>query len=106
MYGNGNVFTGFVRVSGFVRVKRVFSRFTLDEWKSCADVSADLVKKFFRRDQSNRYVLDLPYFNPGYTEFALCVDSEDGRSWWDNNSGKNYRVGLLRNKLTVLCSQE
>ena len=103
MYGNGNVFTGFVRVSGFVRVKRVFIRFTLDEWKSCADVSADLV---FRRDQSNRYVLDLPYFNPGYTEFALCVESEDGRSWWDNNSGKNYRVGLLRNKLTVLCSQE
>ncbi len=80
-------------MSDSVPAKRLFVHYTLDEWKSCADVSANLIKTNYKREQTNKYVFDLPYFNSGCTDFALCLESKDGRTWWDNNSGKNYRVG-------------
>ncbi|XP_064394823.1 uncharacterized protein LOC135342069 isoform X1 [Halichondria panicea] len=94
LYGCGNEFTGFVRVSDSVSAKKLFVFYTLDEWKSCTDVSATLIRTNYKGEQMNRYAFDLPYFNPGCTDFALCLESEDGKSWWDNNYGKNYRVGL------------
>ena len=94
LYGCGNEFTGFVRVSDSVLAKKLFVHYTLDEWKSCADISATLIRTNYKGEQTNRYAFDLPYFNPGCTDFALCLESEDGKSWWDNNSGKKYRVGL------------
>lgn len=94
LYGNGDCFTGFIRVHDSVPCKRVFLRYTLDNWTCYTDVSANLIKENFREENSHRFVFDLPYHNPGYTEFAVCCESRDGGVWWDNNHSKNYRVGL------------
>lgn len=94
LYGQGDFFTGFIRVSNYTPHKRVFVRYTLDNWSSSVDVTANLTHKNYKEERSDRFVFDLPYHNPGYTEFAICYESEGAGTWWDNNHGKNYRVGL------------
>ena len=96
IYGFCTEFTAFVRVLNSIAVQCVFARFTVDDWRSCTDVQASLVTKMFRGENSDRYVCDIPYINPGPTEFALCVKTKDNE-WWDNNSSKNYRVGIIYN---------
>lgn len=94
IYGSGTEFTAFVRVTDSLSVRSVFARYTVDDWRSSIDVDADLVQKHYKEEDSDRYVCDMAYFNPGTTEFALCVKTTEGRELWDNNSGRNYKVGL------------
>lgn len=69
-------------------MSQVFVRYTLDEWSTQEDTPAE------QQEGSNTYIFQLPCHNPGNTEFALCVLSEDGGEWWDNNEYQNYTVGL------------
>lgn len=90
IYEFGN-FHGIVHVSEAVQVKRVFVRYSMDGWDSYHDTEA---YSLYHKGQSGVYSFCLPCQNPGTTKFAMCVESIDGRAWWDNNKESNYTVEL------------
>jgi len=73
--------------------KRVFVRYTLDDWRTFMDVEATFldVDSACGADRFH-FRLDFPFRLPNETRLQLAVAScTGGQTHWDNNGGLNYR---------------
>lgn len=88
---------GIVRVKNLAFEKRVFVRYSFDAWKTSADITCHYRPAFYPGEIDNshdRFSFALtvpPDFASGSAEFVLCFQC-DGREYWDNNYGANYRL--------------
>ncbi|KAI9288649.1 putative phosphatase regulatory subunit-domain-containing protein [Umbelopsis sp. AD052] len=78
--------TGRVRVQNIAYHKRVIVRYTFDLWKTCQNVEA-AYRESVGRDPQN---------NDTTTLFFAVQYNIDNREFWDNNSGMNYQIDILR----------
>lgn len=86
---------GTVKVKNICFHKKVLVRYTLDGWVSSTDLEGVYVPDS-NDGATDRFsfALTLPeYFlaSGGVLEFAVRFEGE-GTEFWDNNSGKNYRI--------------
>lgn len=88
---------GTVRVKNLAFDKRVFARCSFDAWKTSTDIPCVYRPTFYSGEidkSHDRFSFALtvpPDFTSGSAEFALCFQC-DGKEYWDNNSGANYRL--------------
>jgi len=85
--------SGVIVVKNISYEKRVFVRFSLNDWKSFGDIEA----RFLNADHANgedvfQFRLDFPFRLPLGTrlEIALAYETADGEIFWDNNDQDNY----------------
>jgi len=86
---------GTIKVSNISFEKRVYIRFSSDEWVSSNDHEATFVKNIGFREQNDTFsfTIDIsPTFDISKKlQFAVCFE-ENGIQHWDNNKGKNYII--------------
>ncbi|KAK3698595.1 hypothetical protein QZH41_004084 [Actinostola sp. cb2023] len=87
--------TGTIKVKNVAFHKEIRVRYTLDSWNSHTDVASSYVPDS-NDGNSDRFsfAMTIPeYFlaSGGNLEFAICYRT-DGKEYWDNNGGINYRV--------------
>ncbi len=98
-----------IKVRNISFQKNVFARVTMNDWKSSYDLKAVYVKSERQKTKTEGvdsfcsfdffgFCLIIPekgQKNGNDTtiriEFALCYEGGDHESFWDNNSGKNYK---------------
>lgn len=93
-----NSIWGTIKVKNICYHKRVSARYTLDSWISSTDLDAVYVPES-NDGATDRFsfAITLPeYFlaSGGALEFAVRFEGE-GIEFWDNNSGRNYRIECL-----------
>ncbi|XP_075558134.1 protein phosphatase 1 regulatory subunit 3C-like [Dermacentor variabilis] len=82
---------GTVSVANLTYHKHVFVRYTANEWQSHVDWPASYVPGSLA-DGVDEFEFALSVADaPLRCELALCFETEDGRRFWDNNGGANYR---------------
>ena len=88
--GVGGVMTGRVRVFNVAFEKRVFVRYTTDDWATWQEVEGshlgDQNDWGFRIEGLGESVGSLP----GLVRYAVRYESGQG-VWWDNNTGQDYQ---------------
>jgi len=93
---------GYIAVKNISFHKRVFLRYTTNNWQSSQDLAAtyDSSSAIASMDKF-LFVLDASkFFSDESTNtllFAICFESE-GVQYWDNNDGANYRVDFIQHK--------
>ena len=119
--------TGTVVVRNIAFEKNVFVRFTLDDWQTTSEVSAkhsasltSLPPALLPRTFGD--ILSSNSNDQGWDRFTFSIRLEDymrgletkviwmvgrffapqhGNEWWDNNGGRNYRVGFRKVPVAV-----
>ncbi|EDO41629.1 predicted protein [Nematostella vectensis] len=90
-----NTIMGTIKVKNISYHKEVLVRYTLDSWHSFTDVPASYVLDSFDGNSDRfSFAVTIPeYFmaSGGNIDFAICFRA-DGKEFWDNNSGQNYKV--------------
>ena len=83
--------TGIVVVRNITYEKRVFVRYTIDNWKSHSDLDTFYITNTGEGSFDRfSFTLSLPA-STNCLEFAICYDTPTAQ-YWDNNDGVNYRV--------------
>lgn len=98
--------TGRVRVQNIAYQKRVIVRYTFDLWKTCNNVEAAYREPVGRDPQNSaldRFMFNIPIpptlddTKENTTTMFFAVQYYiDNREFWDNNSGMNYQIDILR----------
>lgn len=87
---------GTVSVANLTYHKHVFVRYTANGWQSHVDWPASYVPGSLA-DGVDRFAFALSVADaPLRCELAVCFEAEDGRRYWDNNGGDNYRFRRVR----------
>ncbi|KAH7978320.1 hypothetical protein HPB49_005190 [Dermacentor silvarum] len=82
---------GTVSVANLTYHKHVFVRYTANGWQSHVDWPASYVPGSLA-DGVDQFEFALSVADaPLRCELAVCFETEDGRRFWDNNGGANYR---------------
>ncbi|XP_076370947.1 protein phosphatase 1 regulatory subunit 3C-like isoform X3 [Tachypleus tridentatus] len=88
---------GIVAVMNLTFHKNIFIRYTVDGWNSHHDVNATYIQGSSEGDVDkfsfNIFVCpqDLSTRNHSL-DFAVCYQTQDGKEFWDNNNGLNYKL--------------
>lgn len=83
---------GVVSVANVTYHKHVFVRYTANAWKSHVDWPASYLPGSLA-DGVDQFAFALSVADaPRHCEFAVCFEAQDGRCFWDNNEGRNYRL--------------
>lgn len=99
---DGKSLRGIVRVKNLSFHKWVAVRFTLDNWQTVSEVSAEHLQSFSAT--VDRFVFgiklqDLLARIEEKTMFVAIRYTVDGREIWDNNGGDNYRVEFTKRQV-------
>jgi hypothetical protein len=90
-----NSLMGTVKVKNIAFHKEIFVRYTLDSWNSHTGVMGAYVQDSNDGNTDRfSFAITIPeYFiaSAGSFEIAICYRT-DGKEYWDNNGGINYRV--------------
>ncbi|CAL8383538.1 unnamed protein product [Boreogadus saida] len=102
--------TGSVHVLNLAFQKEVTLAYSFTNWRSHTNTGASWVSSEVLKDGLEEAETDVFHFwlpvppfilQPGAVlEFAVCYEV-NGRSYWDNNDGMNYRLSCHSYKLTV-----
>ncbi|XP_005063717.1 protein phosphatase 1 regulatory subunit 3C [Mesocricetus auratus] len=87
--------TGTVKVKNVSFEKEVRVRITFDSWKTYTDVDCVYMKNVYGSSDSDTFsfAIDLPRVIPTEEKIEFCVSYHaNGRVFWDNNEGQNYRI--------------
>ena len=84
-----------IRVFNLAFEKTVFVRYTTDNWATHTDVTTHYLPGTSEPSTDRFYAsLALPsQQRNGEVQFAVCYRSQ-GKEFWDNNDGNNYRVAI------------
>jgi hypothetical protein len=98
----GTTVEGTVRVRNIAFEKWIAVRFTLDKWQTTSEVTArykeSVPKSAFDRFMFSIKLADVLSRAEEKTLFLAVRYSVAGREIWDNNSGRNYQVRVVREK--------
>ncbi|KAF8496754.1 putative phosphatase regulatory subunit-domain-containing protein [Russula emetica] len=98
----GTTVEGIVRVRNIAFEKWIAVRFTLDKWQTTSEVTArykeSLPNTTFDRFMFSIKLADVLSRAEEKTLFLAVRYSVTGREIWDNNSGRNYQVRIVREK--------
>jgi carbohydrate/starch-binding protein with CBM21 domain len=98
----GTTVEGIVRVPNIAFEKWIAVRFTLDKWQTTSEVTARYKESFldgtFDRFMFAIKLADVLSRAEEKTLFLAVRYSVAGREIWDNNSGRNYQVRVVREK--------
>ncbi|BGO89340.1 hypothetical protein NBRC10512_001747 [Rhodotorula toruloides] len=94
MTPDGRSIRGLVRVKNLAFEKWVAVRFTLDNWQTVSEVSADYVDSLPGADRFSFMIRlqDLLARLEEKTMFLAVRYTVGGKEIWDNNGGQNYRI--------------
>ena len=94
MTNRDNKLLAYVCVTNVCLEKTVFIRLTRDSWNTHRDVPASYSHSISGDvdEFEAEFILDGPTHRHSKVEFAVCFQTADGRSYWDNNYGKNYQI--------------
>lgn len=106
---DGKSLKGIVRVRNLAFEKWVAIRYTLDNWSTVSEVSAEHHQTM--SPQSDRFIFnirlqDLLAKIEEKTMFIAIRYTVGGREIWDNNLGKNYQVGFIKNSGSSTPAQQ
>ena len=105
----GTTVEGVVRVRNLAFEKWIAVRFTLDKWQTTSEVTArykeSLPSGIFDRFMFSIKLADVLSRAEEKTLYLAVRYSVAGREIWDNNSGRNYQVRVVREK-TVKVNKE
>jgi hypothetical protein len=98
----GTTIEGVVRVHNLAFQKWVAVRFTLDKWQTTSEVTARY-KESLHNGTIDRFMFSVKLADvlsraEEKTLFLAVRYSVAGREIWDNNSGRNYQVRIVREK--------
>lgn len=100
---------GIVSVVNLTFHKTVYIRYTVNRWKSYHDELAIYLDGSSDND-SDKFTFTL-FCNPSdlYSRghslfFAVCYETAEGDSYWDNNDGKNYCIKCETKEIPVVGS--
>jgi carbohydrate/starch-binding protein with CBM21 domain len=98
----GTTLQGTVRVRNIAFEKLVAVRFTLDKWQTTSEVTARY-KESFQNGTFDRFTFSIKLADVLSRAEEKTLDlsvrySVSGREIWDNNSGRNYQVRVVRQK--------
>lgn len=98
----GTTIEGVVRVRNIAFEKWVAVRFTLDKWQTTSEVTARY-KESLHEGMIDRFTFSIKLADvlsraEEKTVFLAVRYSVAGRDIWDNNSGRNYQVRIVREK--------
>ena len=98
----GTTIEGVVRVRNIAFEKWVAVRFTLDKWQTTSEVTARY-KESLHDGMIDRFTFSIKLADvlsraEEKTLFLAVRYSVAGRDIWDNNSGRNYQVRIVREK--------
>lgn len=90
-----------VTVSNMHFEKQVCSRYTADNWTTACSLVAGYVQGS-STGKTDTFSFEIPITGSGESDteiqFAVAYET-DGKTFWDNNSGKNYAVTFYRKSL-------
>ena len=98
---DGKSLRGIVRVKNLSFAKWVAVRFTLDNWQTVSEVSAEHLQSFSATSDRFVFAIKLQDVLARIEERSMLVAiryTVDGREIWDNNGGENYRVEFIKQK--------
>ena len=86
---------GRVRVANLAFEKKVQVRYTFNDWHNCFDQNLIWEGSVGVLGETDKFTLVIPVPSrwSGCVEFAVRY-KVNGRSFWDNNGSKNYRVNI------------
>ena len=95
-----NAVLGTVRVQNIAYKKSVSTRYTLDNWKTHADLKAAWEKSIGDGEppETDQFSFKIPLPSPkwsGFVQFAIRYRVA-GHKYWDNNYKKNYEIEICR----------
>ena len=92
VHGHNDTLSGYIRVANITYHKKVFVRFTYDDWSTTEEVVANYNKSYgdYATDQ---FSFDLT-LKKEFTlmQFIIGYESEGHGTLWDNHRGKSYGV--------------
>ena len=97
-----NCLIGTIKVKNISYSKTVMIRCTFDDWKTHRDFSAayqDYGKVYLNQFDTFSFEIDVPT-SAERVQFAVCCE-EEGRQFWDSNSGQNYEVVSTTKKVSA-----
>ena len=95
-YSNGNGIYGRIQVKNIAYEKDITVRYTVDSWATCKDKTANYIPGASIGDTDTFFFHIPPPASSleSRMEFAICY-RVDGKTYWDNNFGDNYRLLYL-----------
>ena len=93
-----NVVVGTVRVWNIDPMKRVFTRYTLDNWETHIDLEniweGSIGDEQWPQTDQFRFTIPLPSLKwGGDVKFAVRYEVA-GQTFWCNNDGRNYKIAV------------
>ena len=93
-----NVVVGTVRVWNIDPMKRLFTRYTLDNWETHIDLENIWEGSIGDEQwpQTDQFCFTIPLPSPkwgGHVQFAVKYEVA-GQTFWDNNHGMNYKIAV------------
>ncbi|XP_059387971.1 protein phosphatase 1 regulatory subunit 3C-B-like isoform X3 [Carassius carassius] len=92
--------TGTVKVSNVSFEKMVNVRITFNSWKSYADIPCTYMNNVYGCEDVDTFSfsINLPSFVPPHEQVEFCISYKtNDTTYWDNNDGKNYKLGHAEN---------
>ena len=86
---------GYVRVANLSPQKRVFVRYTRNNWETTWEVEGYWVETVEEVTDKFIFLIPFPTDWSGTIEFAICYELSDSQ-YWDDNQGKYYEVQVAR----------
>lgn len=94
---------GTVKVKNITFHKKVFLRCTFDSWETHMDVESNYVSYSDTNAVFDTFSFEFEvptnFDQQKQMEFAVCFEA-DGKQYWDNNDGKNYKIFSADTKLS------
>ncbi|NXF11065.1 PR3CB phosphatase, partial [Smithornis capensis] len=88
--------SGTVKVRNIEYEKKVTVRITFDGWKSFRDISCQYMHSTYGSADTDIFSFELTLPKPSICHRAteFCISFQCGqKTHWDNNNGKNYKIG-------------
>ncbi|ETN81804.1 hypothetical protein NECAME_02094 [Necator americanus] len=96
----GRTINGQINVANISFAKEVAIRYTTNDWASYDEVAASYGHNVFGANNIDAFVFSLILptdMKDGQCQFCVRFAVE-GREYWDNNGGANYRVNMVQDK--------
>ena len=98
-----NTVSGTVRVQNITHNKNVYTRYTLNNWKTYADLKATWEESIGDKEppETDQFHFAIPLPSRqwvGIVHFAIRYEVA-GQIYWDSNEGKNYKVKVCRKNI-------
>ncbi|NXD27608.1 PR3CB phosphatase, partial [Spelaeornis formosus] len=99
--------SGTVKVRNIAYEKKVMVRVTFDGWKSFRDIACQYMHSTYGSADTDIFSFELTLPKPSIshrgTEF--CISFQCGqKTHWDNNHGKNYKIGHVGMSCPASCA--